>query len=113
MYTHAHRLVGRLCRKLRVSVAHAHTITHPHMAIGVCVSVVVVVVVGGWGGVGGTAERRLWAYRESPRGTGIVGVNLGKNKDQTDAIADYVRHTHTHTQAYIHRRTYTHRRTHR
>jgi len=34
------------------------------------------------------AARRLRAYRERG-GTGIVGVNLGKNKDSADAAADY------------------------
>lgn len=33
---------------------------------------------------------RLEAYRARPDGTGLIGVNLGKNKDTADPVADYV-----------------------
>ena len=33
---------------------------------------------------------RLEAFRRAPRGSGIVGVNLGRNKDTADEAADYV-----------------------
>jgi len=33
---------------------------------------------------------RLAAYRARPEGTGIVGVNLAKNRNSTDAAADYI-----------------------
>jgi dihydroorotate dehydrogenase len=36
------------------------------------------------------AARRLAAYRESADGGGLVGINLGKNKETDDAAADYV-----------------------
>lgn len=33
---------------------------------------------------------RLAAYRRGSRGGGIVGVNIGRNKDSADEVADYV-----------------------
>lgn len=33
---------------------------------------------------------RLTKFRAGPRGRGIVGVNLGRNKDSTDEVRDYV-----------------------
>ena len=35
-------------------------------------------------------EKRLRAYVEHPHRSGVLGVNIGKNKEQTDAAADYV-----------------------
>jgi len=38
-----------------------------------------------------TVEKRLRLYTEHPHPPGILGVNIGKNKEQTDAVSDYVR----------------------
>ncbi len=36
-----------------------------------------------------TVERRLAAFREKGEAAGLLGVNLGKNKDSAEAAADY------------------------